>query len=126
MAKKTDTTNLFRIVALVAALVLLVAAGLVYMQPSGGGAAVGKALTMPPNPDLREKPGVVAALRMGAEELVDPLVERCRRPMLQALEDTLAHVREHEGIAIDLARDAERIVGALFAALVTAYLVAVY
>ena len=39
MAKKTDTTNLFRIVALVAALVLLVAAGLVYMQPSGGGAA---------------------------------------------------------------------------------------
>lgn len=29
----------------------------------GGGAAVGKALTMPPNPDLREKPGVVAALR---------------------------------------------------------------
>ena len=39
MAKKTDTTNLFRIVALLAALVLLVAAGLVYMQPSGGGAA---------------------------------------------------------------------------------------
>jgi twitching motility protein PilJ len=39
MAKKTDTTNLFRVLALVAALVLLVAAGLVYMQPSGGGAA---------------------------------------------------------------------------------------
>lgn len=29
----------------------------------GGGAAVGKALTMPPNPDLKDKPGVVAALR---------------------------------------------------------------
>ncbi len=29
----------------------------------GGGAAVGKALTMPPNPDLKSKPGVVAALR---------------------------------------------------------------
>jgi len=29
----------------------------------GGGAAVGKALAMPPNPDLRERPGVVAALR---------------------------------------------------------------
>jgi hypothetical protein len=39
MAKKTDTTNLFRIVALLAALALLAAAGLVYLAPSGGGAA---------------------------------------------------------------------------------------
>lgn len=29
----------------------------------GGGAAVGKAITMPSNPDLKSKPGVVAALR---------------------------------------------------------------
>ncbi len=39
MAKKTDTTTLFRIVALLTALALLAAAGLVYLQPSGGGAA---------------------------------------------------------------------------------------
>jgi twitching motility protein PilJ len=39
MAKKTDTTNLFRIVALLVALALLAAAGLVYLAPSGGGAA---------------------------------------------------------------------------------------
>ena len=39
MAKKTDTTNLFRTLALVAALLLLAAAGLVYLQPQGGGAA---------------------------------------------------------------------------------------
>ena len=39
MAKKTDTTNLFRIVALLVALALLAAAGLVYLQPSGSGAA---------------------------------------------------------------------------------------
>jgi len=38
MAKKTDTTTLFRIVALLTALALLAAAGLVYLQPSGGGA----------------------------------------------------------------------------------------
>jgi twitching motility protein PilJ len=37
MAKKTDTTNLFRIVALLVAIALLAAAGLVYMQTSGGG-----------------------------------------------------------------------------------------
>jgi twitching motility protein PilJ len=39
MAKKTDTTNLFRIVALLVAIALLAAAGLVYLQPSGGDAA---------------------------------------------------------------------------------------
>ncbi len=39
MAKKTDTTNLFRIIALLIAIALLAAAGLVYLQPSGGGAA---------------------------------------------------------------------------------------
>jgi hypothetical protein len=39
MAKKTDTTNLFRIVALLVAIALLAAAGLVYLQPPGGGAA---------------------------------------------------------------------------------------
>ena len=39
MAKKTDTTNLFRIVALLVALALLAAAALVYLQPSGRGAA---------------------------------------------------------------------------------------
>ena len=39
MAKKTDTTTLFRIVALLTALALLAAAALVYLQPSGGGAA---------------------------------------------------------------------------------------
>ena len=38
MAKKTDTTTLFRIVALLVAVALLAAAGLVYLQPSGGGA----------------------------------------------------------------------------------------
>jgi twitching motility protein PilJ len=36
MAKKTDTTNLFRSVALLVAVALLAAAGLVYMQPAGG------------------------------------------------------------------------------------------
>jgi len=39
MAKKTDTTTLFRIVALLTALALLAAAALVYLQPSAGGAA---------------------------------------------------------------------------------------
>ena len=39
MAKKTDTTNLFRTIALLVAIALLAAAGLVYLQPSGGGAA---------------------------------------------------------------------------------------
>ncbi len=39
MAKKTDTTSLFRTVALLAAFALLAAAALVYLQPSGGGAA---------------------------------------------------------------------------------------
>jgi twitching motility protein PilJ len=39
MAKKTDTSNLFRIVALFLALTLLAAAGVLYLQPSGGGAA---------------------------------------------------------------------------------------
>jgi twitching motility protein PilJ len=39
MAKKTDTSNLFRIVALFLALTLFAAAGLVYLQPSGSGAA---------------------------------------------------------------------------------------
>lgn len=39
MAKKTDTTNLFRILALVVALVLLVAAGLVYLQRPADGAS---------------------------------------------------------------------------------------
>ena len=39
MAKKTDTTTLFRIVALLVALALLAAAALVYLQPSGGSAA---------------------------------------------------------------------------------------
>jgi len=38
MAKKTDTTTLFRIVALLVAVALLAAAGLVYLQPSGGAA----------------------------------------------------------------------------------------
>ena len=38
MAKKTDTTTLFRTVALLVAVALLAAAGLVYMQPSGGAA----------------------------------------------------------------------------------------
>jgi twitching motility protein PilJ len=39
MAKKTDTSNLFRTVALLVALVLLAAAALVYLRPQGGGAA---------------------------------------------------------------------------------------
>jgi twitching motility protein PilJ len=39
MAKKTDTTTLFRIVALLVVLALLAAAGLIYLQPAGGGAA---------------------------------------------------------------------------------------
>jgi twitching motility protein PilJ len=38
MAKKTDTTTLFRTVALLVVVALLAAAGLVYMQPSGGAA----------------------------------------------------------------------------------------
>ena len=38
MAKKTDTTTLFRTVALLVAVTLLAAAGLVYMQPSGSAA----------------------------------------------------------------------------------------
>ncbi len=38
MAKKTDTTTLFRIVALLVAAALLAAAGLVYLQPSGSAA----------------------------------------------------------------------------------------
>ena len=38
MAKKTDTTTLFRIVALLVAVALLAAAGLVYLQPAGGAA----------------------------------------------------------------------------------------
>jgi hypothetical protein len=38
MANKTDTTTLFRTVALLVAVALLAAAGLVYMQPSGGAA----------------------------------------------------------------------------------------
>jgi twitching motility protein PilJ len=37
MAKKTDTTNLFRTIALLVAIALLAAAGLVYLQPSGSG-----------------------------------------------------------------------------------------
>jgi len=36
----------------------------------GGGAAVGKAITMPNNPDLKGKPGVVAALREHIRSLV--------------------------------------------------------
>jgi len=36
----------------------------------GGGGAVGKAITMPSNPDLKSKPGVVAALREHIRSLV--------------------------------------------------------
>ena len=37
MAKKTDTTSIFRSVALIAAVLMLAAAALVYLQSQGGG-----------------------------------------------------------------------------------------